>query len=93
MRMWRVKQCANATRFIDFSEPLQVDGGANEIIVFMGDYGDKVSTSSSVLSLMKELQETFPNKVITLLGNHDLLLLLDTTLEFSKKNQNKIHGL
>jgi predicted MPP superfamily phosphohydrolase len=86
-----VQQWMNATRLIDFSEsPYKWTGGADEAIVFMGDYVDKGSTSSSVLSFMKELQETFPDNVITLLGNHDFFLILDTVLEF---NQNNPHPL
>ena len=35
---------------------------------------------------MRELQETFPENVVTMLGNHDFFLILDTALSFSKTN-------
>jgi serine/threonine protein phosphatase 1 len=81
------KQWVDATRLIDLSEsPFKWTGGSDEAIVFMGDYVDKGSSSSSVLSFVKELQETFPDNVVTILGNHDFFLVLDTALEFSKNN-------
>jgi hypothetical protein len=81
------KQWVDATRLIDISEsPYKWTGGSDEVIVFMGDYVDKGSSSSSVLSFVRELQETFPDNVITLLGNHDFFLILDTALEFNKNN-------
>ena len=35
---------------------------------------------------MRELQETFPKNVVTILGNHDFFLVLDTALSFSEAN-------
>jgi hypothetical protein len=81
------KQWVDATRLIDLSEsPYKWIGGPDEAIVFMGDYVDKGSSSSSVLSFVQELQTTFPDNIVTLLGNHDFFLILDTALEFSKDN-------
>ena len=51
-------------------------------MVFLGDYVDKGSTSSSVLELMRELQETFTENVVTILGNHDFFQVLDAALEY-----------
>ena len=57
-----------------------------DALVFLGDYVDKGSSSASVLSFVRELQETFPNNVVTILGNHDVFMILDTALSFSKSN-------
>jgi hypothetical protein len=59
---------------------------SNEAIVFMGDYVDKGSTSSSALLFVKELQTTFPDNVVTLLGNHDFFLMMDTALQYNDNN-------
>mmetsp|Transcript_18770 Transcript_18770/g.46499 ORF Transcript_18770/g.46499 Transcript_18770/m.46499 type:complete len:466 (-) Transcript_18770:49-1446(-) len=57
-----------------------------DALVFLGDYVDKGSSSASVLQFVKNLQETFPDNVLTILGNHDFFLILDTALSFSKDN-------
>jgi predicted MPP superfamily phosphohydrolase len=57
-----------------------------DALVFLGDYVDKGSASASVLKFVRALQETFPNNVVTMLGNHDFFLILDTALSFSKSN-------
>eukprot|EP00980_Cylindrotheca_fusiformis_P016771 scaffold5048_cov121-Cylindrotheca_fusiformis.AAC.22 len=69
------------------STPYEWLGDPNhDAIVFLGDYVDKGSASASVLQFVRSLQETFPNNVVTMLGNHDFFLILDTTLSFSEQN-------
>jgi len=58
----------------------------NDALVFLGDYVDKGSTSAATLELVRNLQQTFPSNVVTMLGNHDFFLLLDTALSFSVEN-------
>jgi hypothetical protein len=58
----------------------------HDAIVFLGDYVDKGSASALVLQFVRSLQETFPDNVVTMLGNHDFFLILDTALSFSEKN-------
>ena len=60
---------------------------SNEAIVFMGDYVDKGSTSSSALLFVKELQTTFPDNVVTILGNHDFFLMMDTALQYNDNDE------
>ncbi|KAL3942405.1 MAG: hypothetical protein SGBAC_003399 [Bacillariaceae sp.] len=57
-----------------------------DALVFLGDYVDKGSSSASVLQFVRSLQETFPDNVLTILGNHDFFLILDTALSFSQDN-------
>ena len=47
---------------------------------------DKGSASAQVLQFVRELQETFPNNIVTILGNHDFFLVMDTALSFSNTN-------
>ena len=46
-------------------------------LVFLGDYVDKGITSRQVVEYVQKLQETFPEHVVALLGNHELELLRD----------------
>lgn len=46
-------------------------------LVFMGDYVDKGPTAKQTVELVKDLTETFPDKVTAILGNHELELLRD----------------
>jgi hypothetical protein len=46
-------------------------------LVFMGDYIDKGPTSLQTLEFVKNLTDSFPNKVTALLGNHEMELLKD----------------
>ena len=46
-------------------------------LVFMGDYVDKGPTSKQTVEFVKNLTDTFPNKVTAILGNHELELLRD----------------
>lgn len=51
-----------------------------DAIVFLGDYVDKGSTSRAVMEFVRKLQETFPDNVVAMLGNHDNILLYDVAL-------------
>ncbi|MEX3014079.1 metallophosphoesterase family protein [Gymnodinialimonas hymeniacidonis] len=47
----------------------------NPKLVFVGDYIDLGPDSAVVLQRMRELQETFPENVVCLMGNHERMLL------------------
>lgn len=64
--------------------PLEWIGSENDALVFLGDYVDKGSTSSSVLSFIKSLQESYPSNVVSILGNHDFFQVLDTAFYFDE---------
>jgi len=55
-------------------------GGADDAIYFMGDYVDKGPDGKQVLEFIKELTTAFPDRIVALIGNHDLYLLSDTML-------------
>ena len=82
------KQWVEKTNLVNLtSTPYQWLGNPDtDALVFLGDYVDKGSASSFVLKFVRELQETFPENVVTMLGNHDYFLILDTALSFSKTN-------
>eukprot|EP00553_Chaetoceros_curvisetus_P002230 CAMPEP_0204628904 /NCGR_PEP_ID=MMETSP0717-20131115/16834_1 /ASSEMBLY_ACC=CAM_ASM_000666 /TAXON_ID=230516 /ORGANISM="Chaetoceros curvisetus" /LENGTH=154 /DNA_ID=CAMNT_0051645665 /DNA_START=89 /DNA_END=550 /DNA_ORIENTATION=- len=82
------KKWVEKTRLVNItSTPFQWLGDSEkDAIVFLGDYVDKGSTSADVLKFVKELQETFPNNIVTMLGNHDVFLILDTALSFHPEN-------
>ena len=44
-------------------------------LVFTGDYIDRGTSALAVIERLKHLQERNPGRVITLLGNHELLAL------------------
>lgn len=46
-------------------------------LVFMGDYVDKGPTSKQTVEFVKDLTNSFPDKVTAILGNHELELLRD----------------
>lgn len=52
-------------------------------LVFLGDYVDRGPDSAGVLSKLKSLEETSKRQVITLMGNHDVMMLgfIDTPEE------------
>ncbi|EGB07869.1 expressed protein [Aureococcus anophagefferens] len=58
-------------------------GRAGSALVFLGDYVDKGVHSSDVLALVRSLVEAFPDRVAAIMGNHDLFLYLDATLDGS----------
>lgn len=82
------KQWVTKTNLVNItSSPFEWLGDPEkDAIVFLGDYVDKGSASASVLKFVRELQETFPNNIVTMLGNHDVFLVLDTALSFSEEN-------
>jgi len=82
------KQWVEKTKLVDLtSTPYQWIGDTeHDALVFLGDYVDKGSASAGVLYFVRELQETFPNNVVTILGNHDVFLVLDTSLSFNATN-------
>lgn len=82
------KQWVGKTNLVDLtSTPYQWLGDPDtDALVFLGDYVDKGSGSASVLKFVRELQETFPDNIVTILGNHDFFLILDTALRFSELN-------
>ena len=46
-------------------------------LVFLGDYCDKGPYSFQTMHFVKQLTETFPDRVTALMGNHELELLRD----------------
>ena len=81
------KEWVKETKLVDFTTtPYTWIGESTDAIVFLGDYVDKGSTSSSVLSFVKDLQTTFVNNVVTILGNHDFFQVLDAALEYDEEN-------
>lgn len=82
------KQWVEKTNLVNItSSPFEWLGNPDtDALVFLGDYVDKGSASASVLKFVRELQETFPENVVTILGNHDFFLILDTALSFSETN-------
>lgn len=63
----------------------QVDLDSNEenILIFLGDYINRGTESAKVLYKLKEIEETYPNQVVVLVGNHDVALVdwLDGKIE------------
>jgi hypothetical protein len=82
------KQWVEKTNLVNLtSTPYEWLGNPEtDALVFLGDYVDKGSASASVLKFVRELQETFPDNVVTILGNHDFFLVLDSALSFSEAN-------
>ncbi|MDB5054985.1 MAG: Ser/Thr protein phosphatase [Bacilli bacterium] len=61
-----------------FKETLSlVDLSENNQLILLGDYIDIHSQDLSILYFIKEMQEKHKNKVITLAGNHEMMLLED----------------
>lgn len=77
--------CATAwvssTGLVDMNvDPWKWIGGPGSALVFLGDYVDKGPFSRSVLELVRRMEESFPQNVVAILGNHDLYALLDAVL-------------
>ncbi len=87
------RQWVEKTNLVNLtSTPYEWLGNSDtDALVFLGDYVDKGSASASVLTLVRELQETFPDNVVTILGNHDFFLILDTALQFSESNPHPLN--
>mmetsp|Transcript_13764 Transcript_13764/g.26692 ORF Transcript_13764/g.26692 Transcript_13764/m.26692 type:complete len:261 (-) Transcript_13764:86-868(-) len=54
-------------------------GDDHSVLIFMGDYIDRGPQSREVLRMVKELTEAFPDRVVALLGNHEMHYLWDRT--------------
>jgi hypothetical protein len=81
------KEWVKLTGLVDLStKPYKWIGEPTDAIVFLGDYVDKGSFSSSVLYFVKELQTTFSNNVMGILGNHDFFQVLDAALDYDDEN-------
>jgi hypothetical protein len=80
------KYWVGRTGLVNLTSPSSLEwiGSENDALVFLGDYVDKGSTSSSVLSFIKSLQESFPSNVVSILGNHDFFQVLDTGFYFDQ---------
>jgi len=56
-------------------------GKPTEALYFAGDFVDKGRAGRATLELVRELTERWPDKVVAVLGNHDVYLLADALLE------------
>lgn len=65
-------------------------GWADLPILFVGDYVDRGSDSASVLRWLYDQQQTNPEKVICLMGNHERMML-DTLEEPEKHGRRWLH--
>lgn len=68
------------TGFVDV-DALAWTGPATGGLVFLGDYVDKGVESRRVLEFVRSLEAAFPDRVAALMGNHDLFMYLDATLD------------
>ncbi len=81
------KEWVKQTNLVNLtSTPYTWMGEDTEAIVFLGDYVDKGSQSASVLTFVRELQTTFTNNVVSILGNHDFFQILDASLDYDDSN-------
>ncbi len=88
------KEWVRQTNLVNLtSTPYTWKGSRSDAMVFLGDYVDKGSTSSSVLTFIRELQTTFSENVVSILGNHDFFQILDASLEYDVDYQNNPHPL
>jgi serine/threonine protein phosphatase 1 len=55
--------------------PLRKTGGHRDTLVFLGDYIDRRADSHKVVDLIMEVKEDAQDQVVTILGNHELMLL------------------
>ncbi len=55
--------------------PLRKTGGSMDKLIFLGDYVDRRIDSHKVVDLLIKTKTEAPDQVITLLGNHELMLL------------------
>lgn len=55
--------------------PLRDSGGHQDTLVFLGDYIDRRVDSHKVVDIVREVKQDFPDQVITLHGNHELMIL------------------
>lgn len=55
--------------------PLRKTDGVKDTIVFLGDYIDRDSKAPLVVDKIIELKKTYGEQVVTLMGNHELMLM------------------
>lgn len=55
--------------------PLRNTGGHKDKIIFLGDYIDRRIQSHMVIDLIIEAKEKYKDQIITLLGNHEIMML------------------
>jgi hypothetical protein len=59
------------------AHPWEWTGDNHTLLVFMGDYIDRGPLSSETLWLVKNMTERWSDRVVAILGNHELYLLED----------------
>ena len=74
------REWVSATKLVDV-EALEWIGPETGGLVFMGDYVDKGIASRATLEFVRTLTTRFPRNVAAIMGNHDLFLYLDATLD------------
>lgn len=54
---------------------VDLDSNRNNQLIFLGDYVNRGTKSCQVLYKIKELEETYPEQVTVLIGNHEQMLI------------------
>lgn len=54
---------------------VDLDANTANKLIFLGDYVNRGTKSCQVLYKIKELEETYPNQLIVLMGNHDQMFI------------------
>lgn len=54
--------------------PLRKTGGHMDRLIFLGDYIDRRISSHKVIDIIMKIKDNAPDQVITLLGNHELMI-------------------
>lgn len=86
------KEWVAASGLIDV-ETFEWVGTTSGGLVFMGDYVDKGVESKDVLDFVRRLVESFPDRVAAIMGNHDLFMYLDATLDGGEARRPFGHAL
>ena len=73
------KQWVYRSNMVDLSSWKWI-GADNAALVFMGDYVDRGPFGRQVLEFVRNLTVSFPQKVVAMMGNHDLYTLADAML-------------
>jgi serine/threonine protein phosphatase 1 len=55
--------------------PLRKTGTTHDTLIFLGDYIDRRINSHKVIDMLIEVKSDFPDQVVCLKGNHELMLL------------------
>lgn len=50
---------------------VDLDSNKDNKLIFLGDYVNRGPKSCQVLYKIKDLEETYPQQIIVLIGNHD----------------------